>query len=74
MFLYWVCPDKYLPLDATTRIFLEKNGVRIFKEKDLDWAHYSELQKKVEVLEKIYILEFVENMVETQLQLTSVIE
>ena len=48
MFLYWVCPDKYLPLDATTRIFLEKNGVRIFKEKDLDWAHYSELQKKVE--------------------------
>lgn len=46
--LYWIAPDKFMPLDAKSRKYLEEIGIDVFNDKDLDAEHYLALIKNIQ--------------------------
>ena len=43
MALYWICPYEFMPLDANSREYLQKIGINVFDEKDLNGQNYLDL-------------------------------
>lgn len=50
MFMFWIRPYDYIPLDRHTRDYLKSSGIEIMSEKDLDWNSYSTLLNKVKIM------------------------
>ena len=45
MALYWIRPYEFMPLDAPSREYLNKIGIEVFDEKDLNGQNYLDLCK-----------------------------
>lgn len=43
MALYWIRPYEFMPLDANSREYLQKIGINVFDEKDLNGQNYLDL-------------------------------
>ena len=43
MALYWIRPYEFIPLDANSREYLQKIGINVFDEKDLNGQNYLDL-------------------------------
>ena len=43
MALYWIRPYEFMPLDANSREYLQKIGINVFGEKDLNGQNYLDL-------------------------------
>ena len=47
MALFWISPYKFMPLDDNSRKYLEKVGIKVFKEKDYNGKNYLDLVEKI---------------------------
>ena len=45
MALYWIRPYEFMPLDSNSREYLQKIGINVFDEKDLNGQNYLDLCK-----------------------------
>lgn len=47
MELFWISPYRFMPLDDNSRKYLEKVGMKVFKEKDYNGKNYLDLVEKI---------------------------
>ena len=50
MELFWISPYKFMPLDDNSRKYLEKLGIKVFKEKDYNGRNYLNLMNEIDKL------------------------
>lgn len=50
MELFWISPYRFMPLDDNSRKYLEKLGIKVFKEKDYNGKNYLKLLQEINTL------------------------
>ncbi len=50
MELFWISPYKFMPLDDNSRKYLEKLGIKVFKEKNYNGRNYLNLMNEIDKL------------------------